>query len=205
MKKAVSISILMIFFACNTNKKQEDKQIPHNNHNMSGIPLTGYADSINAGLIVTDTMKSSPARTVMATVGKTHLHISYHSPGVKGRIIWGGLVSYKTVWVTGAHSATSIQINRPISINNKTVEVGTYAIFTIPGEKEWIFILNKNYEQHLTDNYSATDDVVRLAVKPEQNELTQRLTYTVAKTGDTSGNISMQWEKIEIVIPFTTQ
>lgn len=94
------------------------------------------------------------------------------------------------MWVTGAHSATSIQTNRPISINNKTVEAGTYAIFTIPGEKEWIFILNKNHEQHLTDNYLATDDVVRLAVKPEQNELTQRLTYTVAKIGDKSGNIS---------------
>jgi Protein of unknown function (DUF2911) len=206
MKKILPITALAIFMACNTNNKQKDKSnSSHNNHTMSDIAVSGYADSVNAGLIEKDTMKSSPARTAMATVGKTHLHISYHSPGVKGRIIWGGLVPYNTVWVTGAHSATSIQINRPISINNKTVEAGTYAIFTIPGEKEWIFILNKNHEQHLTDNYSATDDIVRLAVKPEQNELTQRLTYTVAKTGDKSGNISMQWEKVKIVIPFITQ
>ena len=204
MKKAVSISILIIFLACNTSKKQEDKQTPHNNHNMSSISLTGYADSVNAGLIVTDTMKSSPARTAMATVGKTHIHITYHSPGVKGRIIWGGLVPYNTVWVTGAHSATSLQINNPIEINNKKVEAGTYAIFTIPGENEWIFILNKNHTQHLTDNYSELDDILRLPVKPAENELTQRLTYTVTKTGNESGNISMQWEKVKIDIPFKT-
>lgn len=204
MKKAVSISILMIFLACNTNKKHADKKTPHNNHNMSSIPLPGYADSINAGQIVTDTMKSSPARTAMATVSKTHLHISYHSPGVKGRIIWGGLVPYNAVWVTGAHSATSLQINNPIEINNKKVEAGTYAIFTIPGEKEWIFILNKNHTQHLTDNYSELDDILRLPVKPAENQLTQRLTYTVTKTGDESGNISMKWEKVKIDIPFKT-
>lgn len=204
MKKAVSISILIIFWACNTSKKQEDKQTPHNNHNMSSISLTGYADSVNAGLISKDTMKSSPARTAMATIGKTHIHISYHSPGVKGRIIWGGLVPYNTVWVTGAHSATSLQINNPIEINNKKVEAGTYAIFTIPGDNEWIFILNKNYTQHLTDNYSELDDILRLPVKPAENELTQRLTYTVTKTGGESGNISMQWEKVKIDIPFKT-
>lgn len=204
MKKAVSISILIIFLACNTSKKQEDKQTPHNNHNMSSISLTGYADSVNAGLISKDTMKSSPARTAMATIGKTHIHISYHSPGVKGRIIWGGLVPYNTVWVTGAHSATSLQINNPIEINNKKVEAGTYAIFTIPGENEWIFILNKNHTQHLTDNYSELDDILRLPVKPAENELTQRLTYTVTKTGGESGNISMQWEKVKIDIPFKT-
>lgn len=204
MKKAVSISILMIFFACNTNKKQEDKQIPHNNHNMSGIPLTGYADSINAGLIVTDTMKSSPARTVMATVGKTHLHISYHSPGVKGRIIWGGLVPYNTVWVTGAHSATNLQVNKPIEINNKKVEAGTYAIFTIPGENEWIFILNKNHTQHLTDDYTESEDVLRIKVSPDENKMTPRLTYTVNKTDGFRGEITMLWEKIKIGIPFKT-
>jgi len=199
------IFLALLLNACNNSEpapSKKDDTAPHKNHSVNGSSSAGYADSVNNGLIATDTMKSSPSRTAMATVGKTHLHITYHSPGVKGRIIWGGLVPYNTVWVTGAHSATSLQLNRPILINNKKVEEGTYAIFTIPGEKEWIFILNKNHEQHLTDNYSATEDVVRLPVQPAENKMTQRLTYTVSKTNDQSGSILMEWEKLKIDIPF---
>ena len=165
---------------------------------------TGYADSVNNGLIAQDTMKSSPQRTAMSSVGNAHLHITYHSPGVKGRIIWGGLVPYGQVWATGAHTATNIQINHPIEIDSKKIDAGTYAIFTIPGEKEWTFILNKNYQQHLTDDYKETEDLLRLMVKPVENKLVQRLTYKVNKTGDGTGTISMEWEKIKIDIPFKT-
>jgi hypothetical protein len=147
-------------------------------------------------------MKSSPERTAKASVGKTHLHITYHAPGVKGRIIWGGLVPYNAVWVTGAHTATSIQINNAIEINDKKIEAGTYAVFTIPGEKEWTFILNKNYQQHLADDYKETEDVLRMAVKPIENKMIQRLTYTINKTSENSGSISMEWEKIKIEVPF---
>ncbi|HJV20692.1 MAG TPA: DUF2911 domain-containing protein [Sediminibacterium sp.] len=167
-------------------------------------PASGYADSVNNGLIAQDTMKSSVPRVEMKTIGTTHLHISYYSPGVKGRIIWGGLVPYNTVWVTGAHSATSITLNRTIIIDNKKVDPGTYAIFTVPGEKEWIFILNKNHQQHLTDNYSEKEDVLRVAVAPQENAMTPRLTYIVNKQTDDSGSIEILWEKIKITVPFKT-
>jgi hypothetical protein len=52
----------------------------------------GYADSVNAGLIKDDNMKGSPVRMSMADIGSSHVHVTYGSPGVKGRIIWGGLV-----------------------------------------------------------------------------------------------------------------
>lgn len=198
---------ITLMYACNNAgnaASEKDAGSSHDKHNMAAASSAGYTDSVNNGLIAQDTIKGSPERTTMATVGKTHLHISYHSPGVKGRVIWGGLVPYGAVWVTGAHTATSIQINHPIVIDNKKIDTGTYAIFTIPGEKEWIFILNKNYKQHLADDYAAADDVLRVTVKPMDNNLMQRLTYTITKQNDESGNIEMQWEKIKIIIPFKT-
>jgi len=187
----------------NPADKPEKEATAHELHTMPSASF-GYADSINNGVIEKDTMKSSPQRRAMATVGKTHVHISYHSPGVKGRIVLGGLVPYNTVWVTGAHTATSIQISQPVEINNKKIEAGTYAIFTIPGEDEWIFILNKNYQQHLTDDYKAGEDVLRFVVKPIENKLTPRLTYIVNKVDDKNGSISILWEKIKIEVPFRT-
>jgi len=208
LKSFIRVTIAVILFSACDNSEQKapenDTSGKHSNHTISAAPVSGYADSVNSGLIPEDTMKSSPARTAMATIGETHLHISYHSPGVKGRIIWGGLVSFNAIWVTGAHTATNIQINKPITINNKQVDAGTYAIFTIPGAKEWIFILNKNYQQHLADNYSEKDDVIRLPIIPVENRMTQRLTYTVKKIDEENGNISMEWEKLKIVVPFKT-
>jgi Protein of unknown function (DUF2911) len=197
------VAVLMVFADCasNSGKQEKEKLAIHDAHSQpSGI---GYADSVNNGLIVEDTLKGSPARMAMATVGKTHLHITYHSPGVKGRIVWGGLVPNNQVWVTGAHSATTIVINHPILINNQKIDTGTYAIFTIPGEKEWIFILNKNHHQHLADNYSEAEDVIRTKVIPQPNKMTPRLTYTIVETGNAKGNIVMEWEKIKLEIPFS--
>jgi hypothetical protein len=35
----------------------------------------GYADSVNAGIIKTDTMRGSPHRVAMANIGDAHIHI----------------------------------------------------------------------------------------------------------------------------------
>jgi hypothetical protein len=113
-------------------------------------------------------------------------------------------VPYNTVWVTGAHTASKIILNKAIVIDDKTIEAGTYAIFTIPGVKEWIFILNKNHQQHLADDYSVNEDVLRFAVKPYENAMTQRLTYAVINQGNHDGSIEISWEKIKIVVPFRT-
>jgi hypothetical protein len=202
LKQIILLTATLSLFACQskTTKDTKTKESLHMNH--EGTTGIGYADSINNGLIAEDTMKKSVPRTAMETINGTHLHISYHSPGVKGRIIWGGLVPYNTVWVTGAHTATSITFNNEVLLAGKTVAPGTYAIFTIPGEKEWTFILNRNYKQHLTDDYSEKEDVLRYTVTPQSNAMTQRLTWVIQKEQETKGTISMYWEKLKISIPF---
>jgi hypothetical protein len=62
--------------------------------------------------------------------------------------------------------------------------------------------LNKNYDQHLADDYKETEDFVRIKAKPTANAMTQRLTYTVEKTNDTEGSIAVTWDKIKVVMPF---
>ena len=196
MKYSAALLIILLYVVACSNSTST--------HHESGEAKRGnaYADSINKGLIVPDTMKGSISRTAMQTIGNAHVHITYHSPGVKGRIIWGGLVPYGQVWVTGAHTATSVQFSEAVEISGQKIEAGTYALFTIPGEKEWIFILNKNYQQHLTDDYKETEDVLRTAVQTQPNDMVQRLTYKVNQTGATTGTITIEWEKVKLEIPF---
>lgn len=144
-----------------------------------------------------DTFKKSISCITQGKIGTTTVTIRYYSPGVKNRIIWGGLVPYNQVWVTGAHAATNITINKPFVIGSKKIPAGTYAIFTIPGKSEWVFILNKNHEQHLTDEYKEEEDLVRLKVKPQPIiKQLERLQYFIEK-----GKLVIAWEKLKVEVP----
>ena len=178
------------------------QQNPPATHGMQGNGELTYADSINNGLIPTDTLKGSVHRVAMQTIGGCHLHIEYNSPGVRGRGIWGELVPYDKVWVTGAHKATSITITKAIRMGGKDIPAGRYAIFTIPGTGSWTFIINKNPDQHQADNYKQSEDEVRLTVKPLAHPITQRLTYEIRQKKKNRGEILMNWELLSIAVPF---
>lgn len=170
----------------------------HSGHSASGL---GYADSINTGLIKMDTFKGSPMRMAMANIGDAHVHIAYGSPGVRGRNIWGGLVSYDEVWVAGAHSATKISFSKPVVISNKKIEAGTYGLFIIPKRDKWIFIINTKAEMHLVHDYNEKNDVVRVDVVPtELSKELPRLTYEVVETKKGQGEIRLMWEKKSIAV-----
>ena len=153
-----------------------------------------------------DTSKRSIKSAVKGNIGAASITINYHSPGVRNRNIWGGLVPYGEVWVTGAHNATTIEIDQDFVVNGTSISKGKYALFTIPGKDQWIVIINKNFNQHLTDDYQQSEDVVRIKVKPKkQKTSTERLQYYINSTGANKGNISMAWEKLKIEFALSTK
>lgn len=187
-------SILLLLLAVYTTAHAQD----HSQHNT----ISGYADSVNAGLITRDTVKTSPKRTAMATVAGTHIHIEYGSPGVRGRMIWGGLVAYNQVWATGAHKATTVDFSTDVTINEKKIKAGKYALFTIPGETTWTLIINSKFDQHLADEYNAAEDLVRVIVKPVKlKKQVQRLTYTVSPTRQQEAAIQISWDYLMVSLP----
>jgi hypothetical protein len=204
-----TIASLIILFSCagnNEAKPVEQKDTATTSHDQHAAVTGDYAADVNAGIIKEDTMKGSPVRTATGTVGNTQVQITYGSPGVKSRIIWGGLVAYDKVWATGAHKATKVNFSKAVTIAGKQLAAGDYAFFTIPGKEKWILILNKNFEQHLADDYQEGEDVVRVEVVPKVGEnILQRLTYSINKQSDTGGAITMQWEKVEVGLLFIVQ
>ncbi len=139
----------------------------------------------------------------MAMVGDAHIHIDYSSPGVRDRIIFGGLLAYDQIWQAGAHMATWIETNKDLQIDGKTLPKGKYGFFTIPSKDNWIIIFNSNWEQHGKDEYDEKNDVLRFKVTPKIfEEIKEHLEYKVTKTTDNSGTISLSWEKVLVEFPF---
>lgn len=156
----------------------------------------------NPNAIENDTIKKSIKAATIGKIGDMSITIQYSSPKVRGRVIWGKLVPYDKVWVAGANNATSVEFSQDVEVNGMVVKAGKYAFFTIPGLESWILILNKNWEQHLADEYDQKEDVVRMEVKPQPNAHTERLQYfVVPPTDGTNGGISMAWEKVRVYMP----
>lgn len=149
-----------------------------------------------------DTLKKSIPREAHAQIGEVHMMIQYHAPAVRGRTIWGGLVPYGEVWVTGAHSATNWEFNKEIVVNDQTIPAGKYAVFTIPGKDLWTVILNKNFSQHLADDYDSKDDIIRVIVKPVAGNHQERLSYNLSSKDRKVGQLTIAWEKVRIILPF---
>jgi len=152
----------------------------------------------------TEKKKLSPHTSTMAMVGGAHVHIDYSSPGVRNRIIFGGLLPYDEVWQAGAHRATWIETDKDLRIEGETIPKGRYGFFVIPSLKDWTVILNKNWDQHGNDEYHEKDDIIRFKVSASISQNVQEhLEYKIEKTDEKSGTIVLSWEKTSIAFPFS--
>ena len=55
----------------------------------------------------------------MQTIGLTEVTITYHSPSVRERPIWGALVPYDQVWRCGANENTIISISGDVVVEGQ--------------------------------------------------------------------------------------
>ena len=60
--------------------------------------------------------RTSPDAQVYKIVGFTEITLSYGSPSVNEREIWGELVPYGKVWRTGANSSTKISFDADVDL-----------------------------------------------------------------------------------------
>jgi Protein of unknown function (DUF2911) len=142
----------------------------------------------------------SPAASVSQTVGLTDISVTYHRPGVKGRVIWGALEPYDKVWRAGANEATTISFSDDVTIDGKPVKAGMYAFFVIPRQGDWTVILNSEAKQWGAFRYDSTKDVVKFSVKPETAPNEERLSYSFTDLTGTSVKLVLRWEKIALPV-----
>lgn len=143
--------------------------------------------------------QASPASSIKQVIGLTEITIDYSSPAVKGREIWGELVPFDKLWRSGANSPTKISFSNAVKIEGEELAAGTYTLMTLPGEKEWEIIFNKDSKGNGVFSYVEEDDVLRVTVKPEQQkESKERLAYLISAGDNQTGTISLHWEKLKV-------
>ena len=147
----------------------------------------------------------SPKQTITEEFGLGKITLTYCRPGVKDRKIFGLTEPYGLVWRTGANNATTIQFTDEVTIEGRKVPAGEYGLFSIPGEKEWVFILNKTPKQWGAYSYKEADDLVRFKVPvTKAPAFTETLTLNFTEATNSACTLQLDWENTEVKLHLST-
>src|SRR5689334_14902394 len=147
-------------------------------------------------------------------LGLVKVTITYNSPDVAGREIWGKLVPYgltnlnflksteqnPSPWRAGANEITTISFSHDVEVEGKPLKAGTYGLHMIPGQEDWTVIFSSNSVAWGSFSYTPTEDVLRVNVKSAPAEFNEWLTYEFTDRQQNSTIAAMKWEKI--AVPF---
>lgn len=163
------------------------------------ILLTALGLLINCTLFSQSNFPAlSSAGTISQVVGFTTIRIEYERPAARARKIFGDLVPYDEVWRTGAGKCTRISFDTPVVIDNKSVEAGTYSLFTIPGRDKWTIILNSDTSLYGAGRYDPAKDITRFVATPlPTTRFYESFTVDIGVVPN-NALIYLAWEKTQV-------
>ena len=149
----------------------------------------------------------SPVAKLSQEVGLITMDLEYSRPSAKGRKIFGDLVPFGELWRTGANASTKVSFSDDAQVNSVSLPKGTYALYTIPDQKEWTIIFYKN-----TTFWGAPDakefkeeDVAGRVKVPVQalSSKVETFTIEVANLRNDGADLEISWENTKVVVPVT--
>ena len=171
---------------------------------MRAIIFTLLLFTINLSFSQINTPRVSTASEVEQMVGLTEIEIEYSRPSMRGREVFGNLVPFGKVWRTGADNSTKISFDTDVIISGKTIQSGTYSIFSIPNKESWEIILYSDVElwgvpRDWSENkivFSSMFDVKKL----KKSNTVETFTISFNDLTNNDVNMSISWENTSVDI-----
>ncbi len=148
------------------------------------------------------TPETSPLAKIHQRVGFTDISVEYSRPDVRGRKVFGGLIPYGKVWRTGANEASKIRFSKAVQIGGTPVPAGTYAIYTLPNDFDWIWILSRDTSLWGARGYDPIHDVLRLSAKVTPlADRVETMEFRFMNIHPQSVDLVLEWEYTQITLP----
>ena len=147
----------------------------------------------------------SPRDSTSARIGEAKITVRYARPSKRGRVIFGDIVPWDTVWRTGANDATVFTSDTDLLIGNEMVHAGSYTLFTIPSRNGTTLIINREImrggEPLAGTDYDASKDLARIPMTTKTLATpVEKLTIEVVPRGN-EGVLRIVWDRREMTVP----
>lgn len=146
----------------------------------------------------------SPRDTATASLGGARLVIDYGRPFKRGRVIFGNIVPWDTVWRTGANAATQFITDRGLELAGKVLSAGEYTLWTLPSQGGWTLIFNSQTRQWGTE-YDSARDVLRVPMNVTTLTEPVEQFIILLEPREGGGVLRLRWDTTEAWIPFSVR
>ena len=148
--------------------------------------------------------RPSPLEEVEFTLSGDPALLCYGAPSSRDREVMGALVPFDSPWRMGANEATALHVSFPATIGGVAVEPGSYSLYAMPGESEWMIHVNQNAERWgipVNDDVMAADVGTFTVPAASTESMVETLTYSFEPHEEGMGHIVMEWENTRVEIP----
>ena len=171
---------------------------------MRAIIFTLLLFTVNLSFSQINTPRVSPASEVEQMVGLTEIEIEYSRPSMRGREVFGNLVPFGKIWRTGADNSTKISFDTDVIISGKTIQSGTYSIFSIPNKESWEIILYSDVELWGVPRDWSENKIVFSSMfnvkKLKKSNTVETFTISFNDLTNNDVNMSISWENTSVDI-----
>ena len=150
----------------------------------------------------------SPTETIIQDFGLGKITLTYSRPGLKGRDVFGEnseLAPLDKPWRTGANSATKIHFSDKVNVGGKEFDSGTYVIYTIPQQNQWMIVLSKGTAYPGSQGFTTDDDVFHYKSPVVMHkEKVETFTMQFSDLKNESCILHLRWANEDVGLPITT-
>ncbi|HKP28044.1 MAG TPA: DUF2911 domain-containing protein [Gemmatimonadales bacterium] len=152
--------------------------------------------------LATAQIRLSERGTVGQTVDGTTINLEYARPQARGRNpIFGKVVRWGEPWTPGANYATTISLSKDVKVNGQNLAKGTYSVWMIAVEQaDWTVFFHPTARLFHTQHPKVDSAALKIAVKPQQIEPVEILTFAFTSITRNRTTLEMRWDKTAIPI-----
>ena len=162
--------------------------------------------------------RPSPYDSVQVTIGDRTAQVCYSRPSAKGRVVFGGIVPFDSLWRTGANEPTILHLPFDAEIAGLAVPAGEYSLYTVPRPAgEWQLVINRSTSQWgITldaprpdggvnrSAYTAevaAQELGRAPVTADSIEFVEQFTIRAEPAVDNGSALVLEWERTRVRVP----
>lgn len=150
-------------------------------------------------------IRASEPASVTQTIDGTEITIDYFRPRARGRAPLFGHdgVVWEHIWTPGANWSTALTFEKPITIDGEEVEPGTYSVWMVMSEDEFIpeeMILHPEPRIFHTNPPDLEEAVLRLPITLQEAPHREMLTWDFEEVRTNGATLAFRWG--ETRIPF---
>ena len=154
------------------------------------------------GRVPSGATRASQPALVVQRVGETKLTLRYNRPSARGRVLFGGIVKWDSVWCPGADEGTRLETTSDLAIGGAVLPKGAYTLWMVPrAAADWTLIFSRDADAYHVPYTGAEKDALRIPVRPARGPYTETLSYTFPTATKESAVLRLAWGEVVVDVP----